>query len=122
MPDLSPEAQERAEQTIVVAEVLGANADQIAAAVAELPDEHVLVAVVDSTRQFTGTHQVAKSELVEIVPALEGDGGWAMVFSAGADADHVHRRTAEMASIARQRIDAITRILARKATSGEPAE
>ena len=118
MPDLSPEAQERAEHTILVAEVLGANADRIAAAVAELPDEHVLVAVVDTTRQFTGTHQVAKSDLVGTVPALEGD-GWAMVFSTGADADHVRRRTAEMASIARQRIDAITRILARQSPSAE---
>jgi hypothetical protein len=119
MPDLSPEAQERAEHTILVAEVLGANADRIAAAVADLPDEHVLVAVVDTTRQFTGTHQVAKSDLVETVPALEGEGGWAMVFSTGADADHVRRRTAEMATIARQRIDAITRILARQSPSAE---
>ncbi len=119
MPDLSPEARQRAEQTILVAEVFGANADRIAAAVIEVPDEHVLIAVVDSAQEFAGTHQVAHSDLVETVPALEGEGGWAMVFSAGADADHVRRRTSEMASIARQRIDAIARILARRAPSDE---
>jgi hypothetical protein len=41
------------------------------------------------------------------------------VFSAGADADHVRRRTAEMASIARQRVDAIERIVARRPAPGD---
>lgn len=114
MPDLSPEAQDRARETIVVAEIFGANAELIAAAVAETEDSHVLVAVVDRSHAFTGTHYVSKDDLVEMVPALEGDGGWAMVFSTGADADHVRRRTAEMAAIARQRIDMIDRIQARR--------
>src|SRR6266516_2000941 len=119
MPDLSPEASERAERTILVAEVFSANADQIATEVAKSPADHVLVAVVDAEHQITGTHHVARTDLVQRVPALEGEGGWAMVFSAGADADHVRRRTAEMASIARQRIDAIERIVARRPDSGE---
>jgi hypothetical protein len=115
VPDLSPEAQDRARETIVVAEVFGANAERIAAAVAEVEDTHVLVAVVDGTHEFTGTHYVSKDDLVETVPALEGDGGWAMVFSTGADAEHVRRRTAEMASIAQQRVEAIDRIVKRRA-------
>jgi hypothetical protein len=119
MPDLSPEAQQRAEHTVLVAEVFSANADRIAAAIVEIPDGHVLVAVVDASHEFTGTHHVARSDLVSTVPSLEGEGGWAMVFSPGADADHVRRRTAEMASIARQRIDAIERILARRAGTSE---
>jgi hypothetical protein len=41
------------------------------------------------------------------------------VFSAGADADHVRRRTTEMASIARQRVDAIERIVARRPAPGD---
>jgi hypothetical protein len=114
MPDLSPEARGRARETIVVAEVFGANADEIAAAVAEVSAGHVLVAVVDQAHEFAGTHPVSRDELVDAVPALEADGGWAMVFSSGADADHVRRRTAEMASIARQRVEAIDRILARR--------
>jgi hypothetical protein len=116
VPDLSPEAQDRARETIAVAEVFGANAELIAAAVAEVGDTHVLVAVVDNTHEFTGTHYVSKDDLVETVPSLEGDGGWAMVFSTGADAEHVRRRTAEMAAIAQQRIDMIDRIQARKAS------
>ena len=114
MPDLSPEAQERARQTVIVAEVFGANAEVIVAAVADVSDEHVVVAVVDNSHEFSGTHRVSKSDLVETVPSLEADGGWAMVFSTGADVGHVRRRTAEMASIARQRVDAIERIVARR--------
>ena len=114
MPDLSPEARERARETIAVAEVFGANADEIAAAVAEVADGHLLVAVVDETHEFAGTHPVSRDQLVDAVPALEGDRGWAMVFSPGADVDHVRRRSAEMASIAQQRINAINRILARR--------
>lgn len=115
MPDLSPEARERARESIAVAEVFAAKADEIAAAVAEVSPGHVLVAVVDETHEFAGTHPVSRDELVDAVPALEADGGWAMVFSPGADPDHIRRRTAEMASIARQRIDTIDRILARRA-------
>jgi hypothetical protein len=114
MPDLSPEARDRARETIAVAEVFGANADEIAAAVAESSPGHVLVAVVDETHAFAGTHHVSRDELVDAVPALEADGGWAMVFSSGANADHIRRRTAEMASIARQRLDTIDRIVARR--------
>jgi hypothetical protein len=119
MPDLSPEAKERARQTIVVAEVFAANAETIAAAVADAPAEHVLVAVVDGAHEFSGTHHVNRADLVETVPSLEGAGGWAMVFSSGADAEHVRRRTAEMASIARRRVDAIDRILDKQARSGQ---
>jgi hypothetical protein len=114
MPDLSPEARDRARETVAVAEVFGANADEIAAAVAEVSAGHVVIAVVDETHEFAGTHHVSTDELVDAVPALEGDGGWAMVFSPGADVAHVRRRTTEMASIAKQRIDAINRILARR--------
>jgi hypothetical protein len=118
VPDLSPEAQQRARETVEVAGVFGANADEIAAAVAEVSDGQVLVAVVAGTHEFAGTHQISKDELVDAVPALEADGGWVMVFSSGADAGHVRRRTAEMASIARQRIDAIERIIARRGEGG----
>jgi hypothetical protein len=113
VPDLSPEAQERARETIAVAEVFGAHAERIVAAIAEVEDTHVLVAVVDRGHEFTGTHYVSKDDLVESVPALEGD-GWAMVFSTGADVEHVRRRTDEMASIAQQRIDMIDRIVRRR--------
>lgn len=115
MPDLSPEARERARETIHVASVFDAHADHIAAAVTEIADEHVLIAVVDTSHDFTGMHYVSRTELVETVAALEGDGGWAMVFSSGADAKAIRRRTAEMATIARQRVDAIERITARRA-------
>ena len=45
---------------------------------------------------------------------LEGDHGWAMVFSPGVDAVGIRRRTSEMADIARKRMELIDRILARR--------
>jgi hypothetical protein len=114
MPDLSPEARERARRTVDVAAVFGQHADEIADAVDDVPDGHVLVAVVDGAHDFTGTHLVSTDDLVERVSSLEGPGGWAMVFSPGADAEHVRRRTGEMATIAEQRIAAIDRITSRQ--------
>ncbi len=114
MADLSPQAQERAQRTIVVSGVFAENADLIAAEVAAVPEGYVLVAVVDTGHEFTGTHHVSSDEVVERVPALE-DGGWAMVFVPGSDADHVRKRTGELADIARQRIAMIERINARRA-------
>jgi glycine/D-amino acid oxidase-like deaminating enzyme len=114
MPDLSPQAKERARRTIEVAVVFGAHADEIAAAVEDVPDGHVLVAVVDADHVFRGTHFVSKDDLVERVPALEGPDGWAMVFSPGADVGHVQRRTSDMADLAQQRVAAIERITSRR--------
>ena len=113
MPDLSPGARARAGRTIEVAEIFAANADRIVAALPDVPDGHVLVALVDDAHAFTGTHHVEKATMVARVPELE-QGGWAMVFTPGASADDVRRRTAEMADIARKRIAAIDRITARR--------
>lgn len=117
MADLTPEARARAARTIVVAEIFADHADEIAQAVVDLPDDHVLVAVIDHDYQFTGMHQVDKTNLVERVVELEGPGGWAMVFSPGADPDHVRGRTADMADIAGKRVSAIDRIRARQAAA-----
>jgi hypothetical protein len=113
MPDLSPEAKERARRTIMVAAVFGEHADEIEAAVVDVSAGEVLVAVVDDRHEFTGLHRVDTGDLIERVAALEGP-GWAMVFSPGADAASIRRRTAEMADIAAQRIAAIERITARR--------
>ena len=99
--DLSPEQIERSQRTIKAAAVFADNAPVIVTEVSELPDDHVLVAVVTADYYFAGTHHVARTELVERVPALEED-GWAMVFSPGADTDHVAARTTEMISLAGQ--------------------
>ena len=115
--DLSPQARERANRTILVADVFSDNADAIAGELPYLAEGFVLVAVVDAGHDFTGTHQVDRTELVERIPELEGEGGWAMVFSPGASADEIRRRTDEMASIARQRVTAIDRIVQRRRAS-----
>jgi hypothetical protein len=112
---LSPEARERAHRTVLVADVFAENAEFIVAALPDLPDDVVLVAVVDPDHAFSGTHQVQQADLVERVPDLEEGGGWAMVFSHGATVDDIRRRTNEMASIARQRAAAIDRINAKRA-------
>ena len=115
--DVSPQARERAHRTVLVADVFADHAEVIVAALPDVPDEHVLVAVVDGDHTFTGTHRVHRGDLVERVPQLEQGGGWAMVFSPGSSVDDVRRRTDEMASIAQQRAAAIDRILARRSSS-----
>ena len=87
------------------------------AALPDVPDSHVLVAVVDADHGFGGTHPVDRAELVERVPQLEDGGGWAMVFSPGSSVEDVRRRSDKMASIAQQRAAAIDRIVARRASS-----
>ena len=115
--DFSPEARERAHRTVLVADVFADHAEVIVGALPQVPDGHVLVAIVDPERRFGGTHHVDQTELVQRVPQLEDGGGWAMVFSAGASTEDVRRRTGEMASLAGQRAAAIERILARRAAT-----
>ncbi len=81
----------------------------------DLPPKHVLVAIVDPDDSFRGTFPVAEVELIEKVKELEFPESHAMVFSPGADAEHVRTRTTEMAALARKRIETIERINARKA-------
>ena len=117
MPDVSPEALDRARGGQHAASAFDAHAERIAASTGDVPVEHVLVAVVSTEYEFVGTHVVPRAELVERVPVLE-DGGWAMVFSHGATAAQVRARAAEMASLAGQRAAAIERIVSRQAPDG----
>ena len=81
--DISPEQIEKSRRTIRAAEVFADNSEAIVAHVAVLPADHVVVAVVSEDYLFSGVHHVARTDLVERVPALEGENGWAMVFSEG---------------------------------------
>lgn len=112
--DFSPEAHEAAERKAQAAGVFADHADRIAEASDLVSDDHVLVAVVSADHELTGTHHVEQASVVERIPELEGDGGWAMVFSPGTSADEVVRRTDEMAAISRQRAEMIKRIQARR--------
>jgi hypothetical protein len=111
--DYSAEARTAAEDKARAAGVIADNAEAIVAALPDVPDGHVLIAVVDETHAFAGTHHVPKDEIVARVPELEGS-GWAMVFTAGSDVADVRRRTDEMASLARRRAEMITRIRTRR--------
>jgi hypothetical protein len=93
--------------------VFADNAERIVAATAQVPADHVLVAVVDDRHDFTGTHHVPREDIVTRVPELEGT-GWAMVFGAGVDVEGVRSRTEEMATLARRRAEMITRIRTRR--------
>ncbi len=111
--DSSAEAREAAQRKAAAAGVFADHAEIIVAALPDVPDGHVLVAVVDERHSFSGTHHVAQEEIVVRVPQLEGT-GWAMVFTTGTDADGVRRRTDEMAMLARRRAEMITRIRTRR--------
>ncbi|MGI8677893.1 MAG: hypothetical protein ACR2LX_04235 [Jatrophihabitans sp.] len=114
--DFSPEARAAAAHKAHAAGVFAEHAEVIVAALVDVPDGHVLVAVVDDAHDFAGTHHVAQDEIVARVPELEGAGGHAMVFTPGAcgGAEDVRRRTEEMATLARRRGEMIDRILSRK--------
>jgi hypothetical protein len=111
--DYSLQARAAAEDKARAAGVLAEHAEIIVAALPDVPEGYVLVAVVDSAHAFAGTHHVAQDEIVARIPELEAD-GWAMVFTAGADVADVRRRTDEMASLARRRAEMITRIRTRR--------
>ena len=111
--DYSIEARAAAEGKARAAGVFADNADVIVAALPDVPDGHVLVAVVDESQNFAGTHHVSKDDIVARVPELEG-AGWAMVFTAGSDLADVRRRADEMATLARRRAEMITRIRTRR--------
>jgi hypothetical protein len=111
--DYSPEARAAAEAKVRAAGIFADHAEVIVAALPGVPDGHVLVAVVDEEHAFTGTHHVAKDEIVARVPELEA-AGWAMVFTTGSDVADVRRRADEMATLARRRAEMITRIRTRR--------
>jgi hypothetical protein len=111
--EYSPEARAAAEGKVRAAGIFADHAEVIVAALPDVPEGHVLVAVVDEGHAFTGTHHVSKDELVARVPELEAS-GWAMVFTLGSDVSDVRRRADEMAALARRRAEMITRILARR--------
>lgn len=119
--DFSPEARERALRTILVADVFADHAEEIVADLLHIPGEHVLVAVVDENHGYGGTHHVEEAKIVARVPELEEPGGWAMVFSAGTNPVEVRRRADQMADIAKQRVQAIDRILAKRAAKAAEA-
>jgi hypothetical protein len=111
--DVSPEQIDKSRRTIRAARVFADNAEVIVAHVTELPEQHVVVAIVTAEYEFSGVHHVSRTELVEKVPALEGPDGWAMVFSPGADSDHIAARTSEMVNLAEKRIAMLQKIAAR---------
>ena len=111
--DFSPAARAAAHDKARAADVFADHADTIVAALPDVPDGYVLVAVVDDGHEFGGTHHVAQDEIVARVPELER-AGWAMVFTPGTDVAGVRRRTEEMATLARRRAEMITRILTRR--------
>jgi hypothetical protein len=112
--DLSPQARTRAHRTVDAAGVFAEHAEVIVAALPDVPEGHVLVAVVDDEHEFGGTHHVAQDQIAERVPQLEGEGGWAMVFTSGVELADVRRRADEMATLAARRREMIDRILAKR--------
>lgn len=121
MVDLSPEARERAVRTTLAAPVFAGRAARIADRIKRLGVDVVLVCVVDADLEYSGQHVVDVGDLVAEVARLEGDGGWAMVFSPGVDEAEVLRRCAEMVSIAAARVEVLDRLSARRGSAAGSA-
>jgi hypothetical protein len=113
--DFSPEARAHAERTVEVAAIFADHAEVIVGRLDDVPDGHVLVAVVDTDNRVSGMHHVEQTNLVERVPELEASDGRSMVFSPGSSVADVRRRTDDMAATARRRAEVIDRIAARRA-------
>jgi hypothetical protein len=111
--DYSEDARDAAQGKARAAGVFADNAEVIVAALPDLPEGHVLVALVGHDHEFAGTHHVPQDALIVRIPELEAR-GWAMVFTDGTDADTVRRRADEMATLARRRAEMITRIRTRR--------
>ena len=114
--DYSSEAHSAAHGRARAAQVFADHAEVIVAALIDVPEGHVLVAVVDESHEFTGMHHVARDEIAGRVPELEGT-GWAFPVSPGTDVAEIRRRTDEMGTLARRRAEMITRIQARRGTA-----
>jgi len=114
--DYSSEAHSAAHGRARAAQVIADHAEVIVAALVDVPEGHVLVAVVDESHAFTGMHHVARDEIAGRVPELEGS-GWAFPVSPGTDVAEIRRRTDEMGTLARRRAEMITRIQARRGTA-----
>jgi len=111
--DYSEDARTAAHEKARAADVFADHAEVIVAALPDLPEGHVLVAVVGHDHAFAGTHHVPQDALIVRIPELEAR-GWAMVFTEGSDVGDVRRRADEMATLARRRAEMITRIRTRR--------
>jgi hypothetical protein len=111
--DYSAEARSAAQGKARAAGVFAEHAELIVAALPDVPEGHVLVALVDHEHAFAGTHHVAQDEIIERIPELEAH-AWAMVFTKGSRVEDVRRRADEMATLASRRAEMITRIRTRR--------
>lgn len=111
--DYSEDARTAAHAKARAAGVFADHAEVIVAALPDLPEGHVLVALVGHDHEFAGTHHVPQDALIVRIPELEAR-GWAMVFTEGSDVNDVRRRAEEMATLARRRAEMITRIRTRR--------
>ena len=111
--DYSPEARTAAEGKARAANVFAEHAELIVAALPDVPEGHVLVAVVDEPTRSPAPITSRRTSIVARMQELEAD-GWAMVFTSGSSVGDVRRRTDEMGQLARRRAEMITRILARR--------
>ena len=71
--DFSPEAREHAERTIEVSAVFADNADFLVEKLDDVPDGHVLIAVVNADDEISGLHHVEQTDLVDARPGARAD-------------------------------------------------
>jgi hypothetical protein len=108
----TPQAIERARQTIEVAGIFMNNAPAIAGACAEAAPGEVVVAVAGPERRFRGVFLRPLVKLYETVMSQE-PGGWILVFSPGDSLPEIELRCRKMASYAEARHRLASRIASR---------
>jgi hypothetical protein len=108
----TPQAIERARQSIEVAGVFKDNAPAIARACAEAAPSEIVVAVADPAARFDGVFICPLSRLYDTVMGQE-PGAWTLVFSPGDTIPEIELRCHKMARYAEARYKLASRIASR---------
>ncbi|MBF6611773.1 MAG: hypothetical protein IVW55_01425 [Chloroflexi bacterium] len=105
---ISPEATDRARETLKAAQLFSDNRQAIVLACAAAAESEVVLAIVRRDLTFGGTQTLPLRQLREHVLALE-PGAWPLLFSPDADANQVEMRCRKMADLAIAKLEAMQR-------------
>lgn len=104
---VTPQAKERAENTVAAAHTFRENAQSIFMACVEAADEEIVLATVSPTLVFAA-YIIPLSELRERVVGLT-PGSWSLVFSPNTRPDEIEARCQKMARLASRKLEVMHR-------------
>ncbi|HZR41735.1 MAG TPA: hypothetical protein VFB12_16560 [Ktedonobacteraceae bacterium] len=115
MHTFSNEAMDRPHRAIKAAGILRERAWAIEGAAADAGADEIIVAVVGKDLTFGGIWTAVREDLMWLVPRVEGQGGWSLIFSPKTSSAQVEERCMQFARIAFKRWEAMQRWAGRQA-------